>query len=82
MKNRFAVKIPGGYLVIEETGTEDEYPGVIIGFSKDGKNYDTHDIVASVEYDTCAEEIRTDVYSKCSHEPISIIRYEDGKDLL
>lgn len=41
MDNRFKVKIPGGYLMVEAKGTETEYPGVFISYSEDGKLFFT-----------------------------------------
>lgn len=80
--NRFKVKIPGGYLMVEEKGSENEYPGVFISFSSDGKEYDTDGIVACVEYDSCSEEIKTETYMKDYDEPNNIICYEDGRNML
>lgn len=82
MANKFKVKIPNGYLMVEEKGTENEYPGVFISFSKDGKEFDTNNIIACVEYDTFSEEIKTETYRKDFEEPNHIICYEDGRDLM
>ena len=82
MENKFKVKIPNGYLMIEEKGAENEYPGVFISFSKDGKGFDTSSMIACVEYDTSSEEIKTETYRKDFEEPNNIICYEDGRDLM
>ena len=82
MTNKFKVKIPNGYLMIEEKGTETEYPGVFISFSKDGTEYDVNNIIACVEYDTFAEEIKTETYRKDFEEPNNIICWEDGRDMI
>ena len=82
MKQKFKVKTPIGYLMVEAKGVEDEYPGVFISFSKDGKKYDVSQIIACVEYDTCSEEIKTECYRKDFEEPNNIICYEDGRDLM
>lgn len=79
---KFKVKTPVGYLVVEAKGTEDEYPGVFVGFSEDGEKLDVSQMVACVEFDSCAEEIRTEVYKEGYEEPNNIIRYEDGVDLM
>lgn len=81
-KNKFKVKTPIGYLMVEEKGAEDEYPGVFVSFSKDGQNFDVSQMIACVEYDSCSEEIRTEVYRKDYDEPNHIIRHEDGYDLV
>ena len=82
MTNKFKVKIPNGYLMIEGKGTETEYPGVFISFSKDGTEYDVNNIIACVEYDTFAEEIKTETYRKDFEEPNNIICWEDGRDMI
>ena len=82
MANKFKVKIPNGYLMVEEKGTENEYPGVFISFSKDGKEFDINNIIACVEYDTFAEEIKTETYRKDFEEPNNIICWEDGRDMI
>jgi hypothetical protein len=79
--NKFKVKTPIGYLMVEAKGTEDEYPGVFISFSKDGENYDVNNIIACIEYDSCSEEIKTETYRKDFEEPNNIICYEDGRDM-
>ena len=79
---KFRVKIPNGYLMVEAKGCVDEYPGLFISFSKDGKEYDVSNIIACVEYDTCAEEIKTETYRKDFDEPNNIICWEDGRDMI
>lgn len=82
MPAKFRVKIPGGWLLVEEKGAYGEYPGVFISFSQDGKSANPEGIIACVEYDTCSEEIITESYAKESEEPVSLIVYEDGRDKL
>lgn len=82
MANKFKVKIPNGYLMVEEKGAEDEYPGVFISFSEDGKEFDVSKIIACVEYDNPANEIKTETYSKDNDEPNNIICYKDGRNLM
>lgn len=82
MAQKFKVKIPNGYLMVEEKGIECEYPGVYISFLKDGKEYDVSKIIACVEYDSCSEEIKTETYRKGFDEPHNIICYEDGRDMV
>ena len=77
----FKIKTPIGYFIVEEKGVELEYPGVWISFSKDGKKYND-ELIACVEYDTFNEEIKTECYEKNREDPISIVRYEDGVDLM
>lgn len=79
-ENKFKVKMPNGYLMVEEKGVEDEYPGVYIIFSKDGEEYDVNNIIACVEYDSCTEEIKTETYSENCDEPVGVICYPDGRD--
>ena len=71
--SKMIVKIPNGYLVVEKKGTENEYPGVLVFFSKDGEHYSTDDIVACVEYDTLEEVIKTETYVKGQEEPTNIV---------
>ena len=82
MANKFKVKIPNGYLMVEEKGVENEYPGVFISFSEDGKEYDVNNIIACVEYDAYEKEIKTETYIKDCEEPNHIICYDDGMDLM
>lgn len=82
MDNKFKVKIPNGYLMVEAKGTVDEYPGVFISFSRDGKEYDVSNIIACVEYDTYDKEIKTETYRKDFEEPTRIVCWEDGRDII
>ena len=82
MENKFKVKIPNGYLMVEEKGAENEYPGVFISFSEDGKEFDVSKIIACVEYDSCSEEIKTETYNRDYDEPNHIICYDDGRDMM
>lgn len=82
MNGKFKVKIPNGYLMVEEKGTESEYPGVIISFSEDGKSFDISNMIACVEYDTCSEEIKTETYREGYEEPNNIICYADGRNMI
>lgn len=80
MMEMFKVKIPRGNLIVTAKGSENEYPGVYIKFSPNGTN--ESDMVACVEYDTCAEEIRTETYQKGYEEPEGITVYENGRNLI
>lgn len=68
--DKFKVKTPKGYIMVESKGAEDEYPGVYIGFSKDGKEYDVSRMITCVEFDTVKEDIITTVYKPNQDEPI------------
>ena len=80
--DRFKVKTPIGYLMVEAKGAEDEYPGVFISFSEDGNNYDVNQMIACVEYITGENEIVTENYHRDYDEPTHIIVWEDGRDKL
>ena len=80
--NKFMVKTPIGCLVVEEKGAENEYPGVFISLLKNGGEFGNDKIVACVEFDTCSEEIKTEVYCEEYEEPTHIIVFEDGRDML
>ena len=82
MANKFKVKIPNGYLMVEEKGIECEYPGVFISFSEDGEEFDVSKIIACVEYDNVDEEIKTETYSEDHDYPNNIICYKDGRNLM
>lgn len=81
-KNRFRVKTPAGWLIVEEKGAENEYPGVLIGFSKDGKDYDAYsDTIACVEYDsTRGGRIMTSTYKRDREEPVNITDWNSKYD--
>ena len=79
---RFRVKTPKGYLMVEAKGVEEEYPGVFISFSEDGKTYDVSNMIACVEYLTGDDEISTETYVKDMEEPNHMIVWEDGRDRL
>lgn len=75
--NKFSVKTPVGYLMVEEKGAENEYPGVYISFSKDGKQYDVGQMIACVEYDNYTLQIETDSYRENEDTPIEIVPYNN-----
>lgn len=83
-KNRFKVETPMGFLMVEEKGTVDEYPGVYISFSKDGKEFDANqmnmNMIACVEYITGGHEIHTETYIKDREDPVDIREWETGRD--
>lgn len=83
--NRFAVKTPMGYLIVEEKGAEDEYPGVYISLSNteepDGSLFPDN-MVACVEYDSYTGEIKTESYARDRDDPVEIIRYRNGNSLI
>lgn len=82
MTNKFKVKIPGGYLMVEEKGAENDFPGVFVSFSENGEQYDVNNLITCVECDSCDKEIKTETYCKNFDEPVNIIRYSDGRDLI
>lgn len=79
--NEFQVKIPGGYLIVEEKGAYDEYPGVCITFSKDGQRPYGEDCVAVVEFDNGKGVLQTACYNSGQEEPAEIIPYSSQEDL-
>jgi hypothetical protein len=70
--HKFKVKTPVGYLMIEQKGTENEYPGVYISFSNEGKEADIGNVVACVEYDNNSKKLMTTTYQKEVDEPSNI----------
>ena len=77
---KMKIRIPTGYLIVEEKGAEDEYPGVFISFSKDGVTYSDNNAIATVEVDTPTGEIQTVTYIQNEEEPNYIIDYRTGRD--
>ena len=82
MTNKFKVKIPGGYLMVETKGAQDDFPGVFVSFSENGEQYDVNNLIACVEYDSVDGEIKTETYCKDFDDPVNIVRYSDGRDLM
>lgn len=80
MVNKFKVRIPSGYLMVEEKGTLDEYPGVYVMYSKDGKTFDASQMVVCAEYDTGAGSILETTYVEGRDEPVNILDWETGRD--
>jgi hypothetical protein len=78
--DKFKVKMPNGYLMVEAKGVENEYPGVYVSFSSNGENNDVSKIIACVEYDSCTGEILTETYTKGEENPNHIIVHDDGRD--
>ncbi len=74
------IKVPTGYIIIEQKGVEEEYPGCYISFSKDGSTSD--DMVACVEYDTTKDDgsILIETYIVEQDEPNHIIDWQTGND--
>ncbi len=81
MEQSFKVQIPGGYLCAESKGAYDEYPGIFITFTPDGESDIQNDLVACVEWITPDKEIRIESYCAQHDNPVSIRRYDDGKEL-
>lgn len=77
-ENDMKVKIPNGYLVCVPTGGADEYPGVGVFFSKDGKYASWDDLVSMTEYNSAFENIQTVGFKKGSDDYVAAIRFEDG----
>lgn len=46
------IAIPDGYFVCLPTGATDDYPGLGIFFSKDGKTADWNDLISITEYNS------------------------------
>ena len=67
------IEIPNGFLLIEKKGAVDEYPGIFVSYSKDGKTAD--EIIAAIEYDTIDNIIKTITYETYSDEPTHIIKH-------
>ena len=82
MANTLKIKVPTGYLIVEEKGAENEYPGVFISFSEDGTHYADTSAIATVEVDTQTNKIQTVTYTKNQEEPNHIIDYLTGNDKL
>lgn len=81
------IKIPTGYIIVEQKGTEGEYPGCYISFSKDGTTKDgtiSDDMIACVEYDTTRDDgsILVETYAIEQDEPNHIINWQTGADRL
>ncbi len=76
------IKVPTGYIIVEEKGVEEEYPGCYISFSKNGSTSD--DMVACVEYDTTRNDgsLLVETYNTAQDEPNHIIDWKTGDDRL
>lgn len=71
-----SIKLPDGRkLVVTPKDVEGDYPGFCISWQGNGEE----DIVACVEYNSDAKELRTEVYKQGADEPCYIIG-EDGED--
>lgn len=85
-ENKLVVKIPGGFLVVEEKGALDEYPGVWVSVAKDNgagiPDFGYDDLVACVEYNSSDNVVQTELYRENDDEPIAIVRYPDGCDIM
>lgn len=77
------IRIPTGYIIIEEKGAEEEYPGCYISFSKDMDSSHSN-MIACVEYDTTMNDgtIFTETYDTDHDEPNHIINWQTGADRL
>lgn len=75
------VEIPGGYLVCLATGGSDDYPGVGVFFSKDGKTVDWDNLVSITEYNSTFDNIQIIGYQKGEEDYVARIRFEDGEIL-
>lgn len=78
--DKFKVKTPVGYIMVEAKGAEDEYPGVYISFSEDGERYDVSNMIACVEFVTDDNEITTETYQYGEENPNHIVVWDDGRD--
>lgn len=73
-QGKFTVKLPNGYLFIEEKGALGEYPGVYVKFSATGDESSAV-MVACVEHYTETGEIKTEAYDDAHDEPHEIINF-------
>ena len=71
-----SVETPKGALVAEVKGAKDEYPGIWI------YNETFEKILSAVEYDSCDEHFKTEVYANNNDEPCAIINNSTGHNLL
>lgn len=53
------IAISDGYFVCLPTGATDDYPGLGIFFSKDGKTVDWNDLISITEYNSVFKNIQT-----------------------
>lgn len=72
------IKIPDGYLVCIKTGAADDYPGLGIFYSKDGKTADWDDLISITEYNSTFNNIQTVGYRQEQENYVAAIRFEDG----
>lgn len=68
------IKVPGGFLLVEEKGAFDEYPGVYVSFLKDGEEKDT--LLSCTEYDTEAKRFLTETYSMNEEKDIPLMIFD------
>lgn len=75
----FKVKIPNGYLVAVESADKENYPGIFIFFSKDGKEFSFDDLITIVEHNDSSETIQVDLYKKGQDDCVCTFGYESGE---
>ena len=77
------IKIPTGFIIVEQKGTEEEYPGCYISFSKDG-TASNDGMVACIEYDTTRDDgsLLVETYNTVQDYPNHIIDWQTGDDRL
>ena len=80
MRGIMKIKTPAGYMIVEEKGTEDEYPGIYVSFSKDGKGKDIGTLIATVEYDSLSGVHQTVAYAMEQDEATNVVVWETGVD--
>lgn len=72
------IKVPGGFLIVEEKGTPTEYPGVWISFLKDGEEQDT--LISCTEYDTEAKRFLTEAYSLNEEQVVPLVIFDHNAE--
>ena len=72
------IKIPSGYLVCRPTGAMDDYPGLGIFFSKNGKTVDWNDLISITEYNSTFKNIQTVGFMQGQENYVAAICFEDG----
>lgn len=72
------IAIPDGYFVCLPTGATDDYPGLGIFFSKDGKIVDWNDLISITEYNSVFKNIQTVGFRQGQENYVAAIRFEDG----
>jgi hypothetical protein len=75
----FKIKIHNGWLVATESADKEDYPGMLIYYSKDGKTFSLDDLIAVVEQNAEDDKIQIDLYNKCREDYSYVFDYKDGE---